>query len=112
MELIWTICWVISSKFLTFFFSTVIEVERSKPSVDPGTIICRGLRIHVFIKFGSNSFHVQEASNKKLSLVSYNLTLGSSKRILKFTKWLSQGQKLLCPKMGMRTNFKFMLAHK
>ena len=42
---------VLSRTSLNLFFSTSIEVERSEPSVEPGTIIPRGLGIHVFINF-------------------------------------------------------------
>ena len=61
MELRGSIFWVLSRTPLSFFFSTAIEVERSEPSVEPGTIIHKGLGIHVFINLGTNSFHIQEA---------------------------------------------------
>ena len=80
MELRGSIFWVLSTS--QFIFSTAIEVERSEPSEEPGTIIPKGLDIHVFINFGTNSFHIQDARNKKLSLVRSNLTLGTNKSIL------------------------------
>ena len=43
MELRGSIFWVLSRTALSFFFSTAIEVERSEPSVEPGTIIPKGL---------------------------------------------------------------------
>ena len=61
MELKGSIFWVLSRTTLSFFFSTVIEVERSEPSVELGTIIPKGFGIHVFINFGTNSFHIQDA---------------------------------------------------
>ena len=61
MELRGSVFWVLSRTTLSFFFSTEIEVERSEPSVEPGTIIPKGLGIHVFLNFGTNSFHIQDA---------------------------------------------------
>ena len=53
-EIFWVpFIWVLSRTPLSFFFSTAIEVERSEPSVEPGTIIPKGLGIHVFINFGN-----------------------------------------------------------
>ena len=43
MELKGSILWVLSRTPLSFFFSTAIEVERTEPSVEPGTIISKGL---------------------------------------------------------------------
>ena len=43
MELRGSIFWVLSRTTLGVFFSTEIEVERSEPSVEPGTIIPKGL---------------------------------------------------------------------
>ena len=45
MELRGPILWVLSRTPLSFFFSTAIEVERSEPSVEPSTIIPKGLGI-------------------------------------------------------------------
>ena len=54
MKLRGSIFWVLSRTPLSLFFSTAIEVERSEPSVEPGTIIPKGLGINVFINFGIN----------------------------------------------------------
>ena len=54
-----------------FIFKYCIEVERSEPSVEPGTIILKGLDIHVFINFGTTSFHIELRNNKSPKRVKY-----------------------------------------
>ena len=68
MELRGSIFWILSRTPLSFFFSTAIEVGRSEPSVEPGTITPKGLGIHVFINFGTNSFHIQDALKQEVVL--------------------------------------------